>query len=77
MSSLGINCDIRSSSRRKFARPCLDWSERYAHLGGFLGALLLEHFLEKKWAFRQLGRRELVLTESGKRVLQKKFGVVV
>ncbi|MBI6550489.1 ArsR/SmtB family transcription factor [Xenorhabdus lircayensis] len=74
---LDICCDTESSSRRKFACSCLDWSERHFHLGGFLGASLLDTFLKKKWAFRQLDSRELVLTESGKRVLKLRFGVEI
>ncbi|CDG18024.1 ArsR/SmtB family transcription factor [Xenorhabdus doucetiae] len=73
--SLDIDCNAAFSARRKFACSCLDWSERHFHLGGFLGASLLDIFLTKKWAVRQLDSRELVLTESGKRVLKQKFGV--
>ncbi|WP_222941769.1 hypothetical protein [Xenorhabdus indica] len=73
--SLGVCCDMETVSRRKFACACLDWSERYFHLSGFLGASLLKTFLQKKWAVRQLDSRELKLTEQGKRVVQQKFGV--
>ncbi|CAM3729216.1 hypothetical protein [Xenorhabdus thuongxuanensis] len=74
---LGIGRDTEFSSRRKFACSCLDWSERNFHLGGLLGALLLDIFLKKKWAIRQLDSRELILTESGKRVLNKKFNASI
>eukprot|EP01034_Spumella_vulgaris_P044124 gene44124-54832_t len=33
-------------------RPCLDWSERRHHLGGALGAALLQRLLEGGWARR-------------------------
>ncbi|AOM39510.1 ArsR/SmtB family transcription factor [Xenorhabdus hominickii] len=69
--SLGVCCDADTSLRRKFACSCLDWSERQFHLGGFLGASLLDTFLRKKWAVRQLDSRELVLTESGCVVIRK------
>ncbi|WP_340616671.1 ArsR/SmtB family transcription factor [Xenorhabdus entomophaga] len=75
--SLDIDSDMALSSRRKFACSCLDWSERHFHLGGFLGASLLDTFLKKKWAVRQLDSRELVLTESGKRGLKQKFRVEI
>ncbi|MBD2812141.1 ArsR family transcriptional regulator [Xenorhabdus sp. Vera] len=71
--SLDICADTQLSSRRKFACSCLDWSERYFHLGGSLGASLLDTFLKRKWAIRQLDSRELILTESGKRILKNKF----
>ncbi|CDG86636.1 ArsR/SmtB family transcription factor [Xenorhabdus bovienii] len=73
--SIGVCCDTESSSRRKFACSCLDWSERHFHLGGFLGASLFKTFLQKKWAIRQLDSRELILTEQGRRVLMQKFDV--
>ncbi|PHM30990.1 ArsR/SmtB family transcription factor [Xenorhabdus innexi] len=75
--SLGIDCDTKTVTERKFACSCLDWSERYFHLGGFLGALLHNHFLQKKWAIRQLDSRELKLTESGKRVLKQRFNIEI
>ncbi|OTA21095.1 ArsR family transcriptional regulator [Xenorhabdus beddingii] len=75
--SLGVCCDEKPHSRRKFACSCLDWSERHFHLGGFLGASLLDAFLKKKWAIRRLDSRELVLTESGKRGVKQQFGVEI
>ncbi|MDX8000271.1 winged helix-turn-helix transcriptional regulator [Xenorhabdus sp. Reich] len=75
--SLDICGDTQLSLRRKFACSCLDWSERYFHLGGSLGASLLDVFLKKKWAIRQLDSRELILTESGKKVLKQRFGAKI
>ncbi|PHM40331.1 transcriptional regulator [Xenorhabdus mauleonii] len=73
--SLGVNYAEKTSTRRKFACSCLDWSERHFHLGGVLGAALLDTFLKKKWAIRQLDSRELVLTGSGKRILEQRFKI--
>ncbi|WP_340607641.1 ArsR/SmtB family transcription factor [Xenorhabdus bharatensis] len=75
--SLGLSLDVKTISGRKFACSCLDWSERYFHLGGFLGASLLNLFLQKKWAIRQLDSRELTLTDIGKRALKQRFGVEI
>src|SRR5579875_214472 len=36
--SLGMQLTPANGSRRRYAYPCLDWSERLAHIGGHLGA---------------------------------------
>jgi DNA-binding transcriptional ArsR family regulator len=38
LSSLGIEVESIRALRRRFACPCLDWSERRPHIGGALGA---------------------------------------
>lgn len=74
-SRLGIDCVPKG--RRHFACPCLDWSERRMHLGGQLGARLLIHLLDKGALVRALDGRELTLTTSGQRLLQRQFGIPV
>src|SRR5262245_36088450 len=39
---LGVDLTTLRTRRRRFAYACLDWSERRPHLGGALGAALLE-----------------------------------
>src|SRR5262249_46911136 len=39
--ALGVDLAAVYALRRRFAFPCLDWSERRFHLGGALGAALL------------------------------------
>ena len=63
----GLQPKPRSSGRR-FAYPCLDWSERRDHLAGQLADELLQHFLQQSWIQRADGRA-LKLTPSGTRVL--------
>ncbi len=46
----------RGDGRRPFCRTCLDWSERRHHLGGALGAAILDHTLGEGWARRGQGR---------------------
>lgn len=41
---------------RRFAYPCLDWSERRDHLAGQLADELLQHFIAKGWIRRGDGR---------------------
>lgn len=47
---------VPGAGRRPFCRTCLDWSERRHHLGGALGAAILDRALEKDWAQRGEGR---------------------
>ncbi len=46
----------KGDGRRPFCRTCLDWSERRHHLGGALGAAILDHMLGQGWARRGEGR---------------------
>jgi len=38
----GVNLDQAKQARRMFASGCLDWTERRPHLGGALGAAILD-----------------------------------
>lgn len=44
------------ASGRRFAYPCLDWSERRDHLAGQLADELLQHLIQKGWIRRADGR---------------------
>jgi DNA-binding transcriptional ArsR family regulator len=72
--ALGIDVESVRSLRRRFAYPCLDWSERQPHLGGALAAAILKVALKRKWVTRELEGRELNVTRFGKRELQIRFG---
>lgn len=58
---------LATSSRRRWAYPCLDWSERRDHLAGTLAVRLLDHFLAEGWLRRDSrdGHRALSLTPTG------------
>src|SRR6185437_6178715 len=43
---LGIATDALALQRRALARQCIDWTERRPHVGGALGAALLNVLLE-------------------------------
>jgi len=73
--SLGIEVQDLSTLRRKFACPCLDWSMRRPHLGGSLGAALLQMALKRKWVTQDLDSRALGLTVLGRREIGLRFGV--
>ncbi|MGC5700893.1 winged helix-turn-helix transcriptional regulator [Pseudomonas sp. NFXW11] len=74
---LGIEVAELKSLRRRFACPCLDWSMRRPHLGGALGAALLQALLERKWLTRDLDSRALTLTATGGRYISKRFSMAL
>jgi DNA-binding transcriptional ArsR family regulator len=72
---LGIDLSETRALRRHFACPCVDWSERRPHLGGALGAAVLNLALKRRWVIQDLDSRALQITGGGKRELQTRFGV--
>jgi DNA-binding transcriptional ArsR family regulator len=74
MAALGIDVPQLHKQRRRFACACLDWSERRAHLGGALGAAILQLAQRQRWAERELDSRALRLTPAGERRLLAAFG---
>jgi DNA-binding transcriptional ArsR family regulator len=74
---LGIDVEATQALRRRFACPCVDWSERRPHLGGALGAAFLKAAIRKRWVRQELNSRALNLTRGGRQELQDRFGVRV
>ena len=60
-----------AAGRRQLCRPCLDWSERRHHLGGALGAQLLQRLLELGWARRDPASRVIAFSPRGERELER------
>jgi DNA-binding transcriptional ArsR family regulator len=75
--SLGVDLEGARLLRRRFAYPCLDWSERRPHLGGALGANLFRLFLSKNWLTQDLDSRALALTRAGRRELLLHLGLQI
>jgi DNA-binding transcriptional ArsR family regulator len=73
--SLGIDLESAHKLRRRFACACLDWSERRPHLGGALGAALLQLALKEKWVSQDLDSRALRLTSFGRREMKARLGI--
>ena len=61
--------------RRALYRCCTDWTERRPHIAGTIGAALLRHYLEARWLTRVEGSRKLVLTERGREMFARVFGI--
>jgi DNA-binding transcriptional ArsR family regulator len=62
---LGVDVDTPLPRRRKPATTCLDWTERRPHLGGALGAAILDTALARGWVRRAEGR-VLTVTAEGR-----------
>lgn len=70
---LGIEVKDLNTLRRRFACPCLDWSMRRPHLGGSLGAALLQAAIKRKWVTQDLDSRALALTALGRKEIGVRF----
>ncbi|MBQ0822506.1 winged helix-turn-helix transcriptional regulator [Microvirga sp. HBU67558] len=71
----GIDLTKLEKGRRPVCRACLDWSERHSHLGGALGAAILDRLIEKQWVRRDAGR-VLTFTCEGAEGFDALFGRV-
>lgn len=67
----GIDLDALAQSRRALTRTCLDWSERRHHLGGALGAAILERIFALRWAKREHEGRAVIFSANGARAFQE------
>ena len=74
---LGVDVDGARAKRRLFARACLDWSERRAHLAGALGAALATRLFELDWLERSGRAREVRVTAGGEAEFARMFGVTL
>lgn len=77
LAARGIEFEGVSRSRRRIACACLDWSERRPHLGGAIGAALLESALQHKWVLKDLDSRVLRVTKRGEREFFGRFDIAV
>lgn len=69
----GIDLDALRRAKRPVLRCCLDWSERRPHIGGGLGAALLDRVRDEGWITAG-PERAVTLTTRGKAELPRRFG---
>ena len=69
----GIDVETLGSSRRPLCRQCLDWSERRSHLGGTLGAAVLDHVGARRWAVLEPRSRIVRFTPTGEQKMTAWF----
>jgi DNA-binding transcriptional ArsR family regulator len=65
---LGVDLAVPLPPRRKVATTCLDWTEQRPHLGGALGAAVLDQALRSGWV-QPSGGRVLAVTAAGRQHL--------
>jgi len=73
LAEFGIDPALAAGERRTFCRPCLDWGERRHHLGGALGAALLDRLYALRWARRAADSRVVVFTPRGEQQWRAAF----
>lgn len=72
---LGIPVRESQLTHPRFARQCLDWTERRHHVAGELGSALLARFRELKWIAPRRGGRAVRVTLEGERKFRERLGV--
>ena len=68
---VGIDVAALRARRRPLCRPCLDWSERRAHLAGAVGAALLDRMLALRYARRERDGRAVLLSPRGEAFVER------
>ncbi|MGE4404073.1 ArsR/SmtB family transcription factor [Pseudomonas sp.] len=69
LGALGIDLAALRRRRRQLACACPDWSERKPHLGGALGAALLDTCRQAGWLRPCQGSRALHVSPEGRRAI--------
>lgn len=72
---IGIACVPLGRRGRIFAPRHIDWSERFHHIAGALGAALACRFFELGWVKRVPTSRAVSVTELGKQALAQELGI--
>ncbi len=75
LESFGVDIGAARATRRRFARSCMDWSERRPHLAGALGAALASAFFERGWLERRPHDRALLITPVGFGALRSELAI--
>jgi DNA-binding transcriptional ArsR family regulator len=71
LDELGVDVMRAQGSRRSFAPHCVDWSQRRPHVGGALGAALLDCYLKKGWMETGKTSRLVRITPRGQAALDR------
>jgi hypothetical protein len=71
LTALDVDLSAARSARRSFARACVDLTQRRSHIGGALGAALLEMYLARSWILRMRGSRAVSITPKGSQAFAK------
>lgn len=72
---LGIAVVDSQMRKSRFARPCLDWSERRHHIAGQLGSALFERLCQLGWIVPVRESRAVRVTLEGRRRFRDVLGI--
>ncbi|WP_460118382.1 ArsR/SmtB family transcription factor [Pseudomonas sp. S2_C03] len=71
LANRGVFVQALAHSTSKAACACPDWSERRPHMGGSLGAALLQLFMQSGWLSLPNDSRALHITSAGQREIHR------
>ena len=74
LAALDVDIAAARRSRRVFARACVDLTQRRPHIGGALGAALLDLYVARSWILRARRSRVVTITPKGQEALRRTFG---
>jgi DNA-binding transcriptional ArsR family regulator len=70
LAALGVQLPAQPSRRRPLARGCVDLTQRRLHLGGTLGAALLDLYVKQRWILRTPRSRVVSITPKGRKAFE-------
>ena len=74
LAALDVDLAVARQSRRAFARACVDLTQRRPHIGGALGAALLDLYVARSWILRARRSRVVTITPNGQAAFRRTFG---
>jgi DNA-binding transcriptional ArsR family regulator len=74
LAALDVDLPAARRSGRAFARSCVDLTQRRPHLGGALGAALLQSYFARGWILRLRRSRAVNITPKGTEAFARLFG---
>jgi DNA-binding transcriptional ArsR family regulator len=75
LAALDVDLAAARRSRRVFARACVDLTQRRPHIGGALGAALLDVYVARGWILRARRSRVVNITPKGQEAFRRTFGM--
>ena len=74
LAALNVDLAAARESRRVFARACVDLTQRRPHIGGALGAALLDLYVARGWILRARRSRVVTITPKGQEAFRRTIG---
>lgn len=75
LAEFGIDLSALNSTRHRFCKLCIDWTERRPHIAGPVGAALTKRYFDLGWIERVKDSRAVIVTAAGKRGFSDIFGI--